>query len=1241
MPYHLEPAGRLSAGLEYLTKQQFDVVLLDLGLPDSQGLEMLNKIYAQTPTTPIVVLTGLDDEAIANQAVREGAQDYLLKDDINGRALWRVIRYAIERKRAEEALRKEKQFAESLIDTAQAIILVLDTTGRVVSFNRYMEEVSGYHLEEVRGRDWFSIFFPEDDQLRTKGLFLKAIDGIQTRGDVNAIITKDGRTRDIEWYDKTLKDENGDTVGLLAIGQDVTERNKLETALIDSEQWYRHIYDNAPFGIGFSSSDGKVITMNKAMEIITGYSVEEFNKVNLADTYVNKADREALLQEIRQHGGVTDYPVQLRRKDGTPYDAILNVRLTSIGDREFLQTICHDITERKQAEESLSLSEQNFRDSMENSPLGVRIVNEDGKTLYANRALLTIYGYSSLKELAAVPNEQRYTPQGYIEHKERVKKRKLREYVPPSYEISIVRKDGQVRELSVSRGEVLWNGEKQFQVLYQDITERKQAGEALLESESKYRSLVETAGAGVASIDLVGNATFVNQSLLEQLGYSEKEIIGKKFAGFLHPEDSERVLNIFMEGMANPDLKPKLEFRLMGKDGHSLWYYTAPTPVIISGVLSGASAILINITERRRVEEALQESEEKFFKAFSANPLPMCLTTMSEGLFTDVNEAFLLATGHSRQDVIGHTTDELGFWVEPDVRDKLMEMLLSKGRASNYECKFRMKSGEVRLVLDSVEIINAGGQQLLLSIINDITERKRAEEALRQSEGKYRSLFEESIDPVFISTREGIVVDANQSMLNLCGYTREEIIGMDIRKIYANPKERQKFRQKIEQNGFVKDYEIKLRKKAGTEVECLLTSVVRWGDDKDILGYQGIIRDISERKLLEAERNEIEQKAELASRLASIGEMASGIAHEINNPLTGVIGYAQLLSQKELPEDIREGLEVINTGAQRVAGIIKRLLTFARQYKPERTLVNINDIIEATLSLRSYQLKTNNIKLTTRLAPDLPTTIADAGQLQQVFLNLIVNAETEMKQAHDKGKLSVNTEQMDNIIRISFKDDGPGIMKKNMEKIFNPFFTTRKIGEGTGLGLSVCHGIIAEHGGSIYAKSRSGKGATFIIELPVITADEQLELPELIAEESQKVTNARILVVDDEPGVRQFLGQALTNEGHEVQTVDNASDALKRIRSQRYSLILLDIKMPDMSGIELYERIQKIDKSLARKVVLITGDVLGINTAAFLSKTKAPHITKPFNVKQLKKDIRLILTEGARGWARRHRKAQV
>jgi CheY-like chemotaxis protein len=301
------------------------------------------------------------------------------------------------------------------------------------------------------------------------------------------------------------------------------------------------------------------------------------------------------------------------------------------------------------------------------------------------------------------------------------------------------------------------------------------------------------------------------------------------------------------------------------------------------------------------------------------------------------------------------------------------------------------------------------------------------------------------------------------------------------------------------------------------------------------------------------------------------------------------------------------------------------LLTFARQSKPMRNNVNIKDIIQNTLDLRAYHLRTNNIQVSTEFDPDLPVIVADPGQLQQVFLNIIINAEVEMKTAHGKGKLRVKAENKGDTILISFKDSGRGIAPENIEKIFDPFFTTREVGSGTGLGLSICLGIISEHGGTIWVESKPGKGATFFVELPVNIKPEQLQMADSYKEtakeamEMKEAVKTKILVLDDEEIVRDFLNRILTKEGYQVDIVDNAEAALEKIKSEKYRLILLDIKMPGTTGIELYQRIKKIDKSLIDKIVFVTGDVMGADTELFLRKTKAPYITKPFFAEQLKK----------------------
>jgi PAS domain S-box-containing protein len=510
-------------------------------------------------------------------------------------------------------------------------------------------------------------------------------------------------------------------------------------------------------------------------------------------------------------------------------------------------------------------------------------------------------------------------------------------------------------------------------------------------------------------------------------------------------------------------------------------------------------------------------------------------------------------------------------------------------------------------------------------------EHKRTEEALRQSEEKYRTILQEMDEGYYEVDLAGNYTFFNDVLCNRLGYSRDELMGMNYRAYTPEEdvKEVYKVFNEVYRTGKPRRlYPAINIAKDGSRIFIENSILPVRNSEGQIIGFRGISRDVSERKRMEEERRQLEQKAQFASRLASVGEMASGIAHEINNPLTGVIGYAQLLLQEDLPDNVRKDLVTINDGAQRVANVIQRLLAFARQTKPQRTYVNINKVVATTLDLRGYHLETSNIKVSTQFAPDLPLTIADAGQLQQVFLNLIVNAETEMKLSRGSGRLYIKTQYVENKIRISFKDDGPGIAEENLERIFDPFFTTRGVGQGTGLGLSVCYGIISEHGGRIYAESKLGKGAMFIVELPIITEDKQLELPEPAALEQRKAAGARILVVDDEPVVREFMSKVLTEEGHQVETVDNAKDALEMVMNKTYRIILLDIKMPGMSGIELYRRFQKMAPSLARRVVFVTGDVMGSRTTAFLSKTKSPYITKPFDSEQLKIAMKRIFNEG-------------
>ena len=257
----------------------------------------------------------------------------------------------------------------------------------------------------------------------------------------------------------------------------------------------------------------------------------------------------------------------------------------------------------------------------------------------------------------------------------------------------------------------------------------------------------------------------------------------------------------------------------------------------------------------------------------------------------------------------------------------------------------------------------------------------------------------------------------------------------------------------------------------------LITSPI-FDTQNEVIGCVHIARDITERK-------KQDEQLIINDRLASIGQLASGIAHELNNPLTSIIGFADLLLVKNVPEDIRDDLSIIHKEAIRTADIVRGLLTFARKQKTDKEAIDVNAILQDVLRLRSYEHKVSNIEVKMNFAATLPRIQANGAQLLQVFINLIVNAEQAMTGARGKGVLTVITEQNGSMVRISFVDDGPGIRPDSMRRLFTPFFTTKEPGKGTGLGLSISHSIITEHGGRIYAESEPDKGATFIVELPI------------------------------------------------------------------------------------------------------------------------------------------------------------
>jgi signal transduction histidine kinase/BarA-like signal transduction histidine kinase len=437
---------------------------------------------------------------------------------------------------------------------------------------------------------------------------------------------------------------------------------------------------------------------------------------------------------------------------------------------------------------------------------------------------------------------------------------------------------------------------------------------------------------------------------------------------------------------------------------------------------------------------------------------------------------------------------------------------------------------------------------------------------------------------------------------------------------FLDPQDRAGFVERLRSSGSVTDYLIRLRRLDGQAVWIEVTaSASPIHPGSTTLHLEALVRDVSERKKLDDQSRDLYHQLLQAEKMAALGQTISGVAHELNNPLATILSWAERLSERSTDDRARRGLEVILREAERAARIVRNLLTFARKRQSTRMMIDVNQIVRETLALRAYEQRVTNVHVIQALASGLPQVFADGHQVQQVLLNLVINAEQAMLTANGRGTLVVRTwhdvERKSVVIEVN--DDGPGVPEETQGKIFDPFFTTKEVGKGTGLGLTVAYAIVQEHGGRIWLKSPTGRGASFFVELPVAPA-------ELAAAKSapQPVSlddfqGRHVLVVEDEPALAVAVSEALSDAGFVVSRAGDGEEGLTQLSQASYDLIVCDLKMPRIDGMQFYRAMAAAKPALARRVIFVTGDVAGTDAERFLDETGCRWLSKPFRLGDL------------------------
>jgi two-component system NtrC family sensor kinase len=1066
------------------------------------------------------------------------------------------------RRKDEETLRSSEEKYRRLLDNASDAILLANDEGHLLEVNRKAEELLGYTRKELLGVNISKIHPKEELEKIINGF--KEINK-KGSGTVNntAVLRKDGRTVSIDISGSVIE-YSGKKV-LQGIFRDITEHRQMEETLRKSEERYRNILESIQEGYFELDLAGNYTFVNEANCRFLGYTKEEMVGMNFrqhTDEEAAKKLYQSYRELYRTGKPIETLEVESIRKDGTKviYETSVSLIGDSAGKLIGYRGVSRDITERKKMEETLRRSEEKYRTIIENMHEPYYEDDLAGNFTFVNSALCSTLGYTK-EELIGL---------NYLQYNEEKTARRLYELYSAVYrtgkpviglDMEAVRKDGTKvnYEISVS---LIKNSEGKpigFRGLSRDVTERKLSENALRQSEERYRNILESIDDGYCEQDFAGNFIFLNDSMCRIYGYPKEELMGMNYKQHTDRENGRKCFQAYRNIYRTGEPGKVFDFEIIRKDGTkrhiessvSLQKDSAGKPIAFKGIVR-------DITDRKKMEEALRRSEEKY---------RTILKNMQEGYFevdlagnlTFINDALCDNLRFTREELIGMNFSK--FSDETNARElyKVYNKIYRTGEpVKTADFEFTRKDGTKLFAETSASLIRDAEGNLIgfRGVSRDVTDRKLAEDSLRQSEEKYRTVLEDMEEGYFEVDLSGNFTFVNNAECINLGYSREELIGMNNRQYQDEvtvKKMYQLFNTLYKTGEPVKVLDVEVIRKDGTKI-FNETSIFLIKDAKGKpTGFRGVSRDITARKraedALRKNREELikknqeiedarkniqitlerlgnayeELKASQAKilqqeKMASIGHLAAGVAHEINNPMAFIASnlgtldkyIRRLLDFIQMQEEMFKSLKATDTieklgkkrkelkldyivqdvkqlitesldGSERVQKIVQGLNRFSRVDNAEYKDADINGCIENSIKIVWNELK-NKATLTKNYG-NFPHTKCYPQQLNQVFVNLLINAVQSIKK---QGEIAINTWSKDGSIWITVSDTGCGISKENQSKVFEPFFTTKEVGKGTGLGLSISYEIIQRHKGEITFESKAGKGTTFTIRIPII-----------------------------------------------------------------------------------------------------------------------------------------------------------
>jgi PAS domain S-box-containing protein len=958
-------------------------------------------------------------------------------------------------------------------------VLIVDTGGCIRFGNRAAAAILGCTEEGLRGRR----FDPPAEAGKT---FEAKVQG------------SDGKTVVLDmWGEETEWDREQAWFVCLT---DVTERRRSEELLRESEDKFSKAFQAAPALLSISTlAEGRYIEVNEALEKTLGYRREEIIGRTAAEIGIweNPAERERLVRLLKEGDKVRDVEVRLRSGTGGIVIGSLSAELINVQGEECIIALMRDVTAFKQAEDALRKSEKLFRATFNQAAVGIAHTSLDGRWLRVNQKFCDILGYSE-EELMALDIRAITHPDDLersAEYLQLMLEGKLGNY---SLEKRYLRRDGSPVWVNVTVSMVDDpDGRHLFLVgVVEDISARKKIEAELRESERRYRSLFENMLEGFAYSRMLFDDRGrpedfiylnVNSAFSRLTGLDN--VVGKKATEAIpgikeaHPELLEIYGRVALTGMPETF---EIEFEPLGKCFFVSVYSVQREHFVV---------VFDNITDRKRAEEALRKEKEKFSLAFLATPNMLAISSLADGRYIEVNEAFERFMGYRRDEVIGRTSLELNIWQNPADRAMVLQMLAEGKKVRDLEIGFRRKSGAIRVGLYSAEIIEIDGEQCLLTLVNDITERKRAEEELRFSEERYRRLYNET--PVMLHSidHEGRLVSVSNYWLEVLGYERNEVLGRSPTEFFTEASRRYAEEvnlPKFFRTGSCRDVPFQFVKKNGEILDVLLSAIAERDDEGKVVRSLSVIFDVTERKRAEEEIEKLNtdlaaRAIELENANRELETFSYSVSHDLRKPLTVMSGYSQMIMEMcggSLDEQCREYLQEINDGTWRMNELIDALLRFSCVARNElhRETVDLSGI--ANIVTAELALAEPGRRVTFRIGEGI-TANGDAKLLRLVMENLLGNA-WKYTAAKDDASIEFNVTDIDGKRSCYVRDNGAGFAMAEAEKLFIPFQRLAGADEfkGHGIGLATVQRIVQRHGGRVWAEGEPGKGATFWFTLP-------------------------------------------------------------------------------------------------------------------------------------------------------------